>query len=323
MANDDQRLRDELKTWLAAMLQAHGADALPQLAAMWQSVLEELGSANASPALAPGPTDAAAAPLDRERYAEIIGSSPAMLRVFAMLDKVAAANIPILIQGESGTGKELIAHAIHKGSPRAARAFVAENCAAVPETLLESELFGYKRGAFTGADREKKGLFEVAHGGTLFLDEIGDMSLGMQKKLLRALQDGEIRPVGGKEALHVDVRVVSASNKVLRNMVEKGTFREDLFYRLNTITIELPPLRERKEDIPLLADSFIARVAREMGIAKPDVTRGALEALARHNWPGNVRELENEIRRALALLPRGAPLDVDGLSDEVRRSAAG
>jgi Nif-specific regulatory protein len=160
----------------------------------------------------------------------------------------------------------------------------------------------------------------VAHGGTLFLDEIGDMSLSMQKKLLRALQDGEIRPVGGKAAVHVDVRVVSASNKMLRDMVDKGTFREDLYYRLNTITIELPPLRDRREDIPRLAAFFLGRAAAEMGVAPPVPTPGAIAALARHSWPGNVRELENEMRRALALLPPGEALDVEALSDDVKKS---
>ncbi|MFH2002538.1 MAG: sigma-54 dependent transcriptional regulator [Planctomycetota bacterium] len=257
--------------------------------------------------------------VNRERYAEIIGESPAMLRVFGLLDKVAPSKVPVLIQGESGTGKELIARAIHKNSPRKDHEYVTENCAAIPETLLESELFGYKRGAFTGADRNKQGLFAVADKGTLFLDEIGDMSLSMQKKLLRVLQDGEVRPVGGNEVLHVDTRIISASNKNLQELVQKQRFREDLLFRLNTITIPLPPLRERKEDIPRLASFFVEKVSNEMKIQiTTTFDESALKAMMRYRWPGNIRELENEVRRCLALKGDSTVITVDLLSEEVR-----
>ncbi len=254
----------------------------------------------------------------RERYAEIIGDAPGMLRVFSLVDKVAPASIPVLIQGESGTGKELIARAIHRNSPRKDLAYIAENCAAIPETLLESELFGYKKGAFTGAERNKDGLFVAADRGTLFLDEIGDMSLNMQKKLLRVLQDGEVRPVGGNRVIHVDVRLLSASNQNLQEMVSRKLFREDRYYRLNTITLELPPLRERREDIPELTRYFLKRVAKEMNIKKPSFSDRAMKALQKYRWPGNIRELENEIRRCLALSGGQPVIDLENLSEEVK-----
>ena len=254
----------------------------------------------------------------RERYPGIIGDSPAMMQVFALLDRVAPASVPVLIQGESGTGKELIARAIHHNSPRKDREYVAENCAAIPETLLESELFGYRKGAFTGADRNKRGLFEIAEGGTIFLDEIGDMSINMQKKLLRTLQDGEIRPVGCNEVIHVDVRLVSASNKNLRKLVEEKSFREDLFFRLNTITVVLPPLRERTEDISALSAYFLTRVGKELNTDPARLSEEALDALKRYRWPGNVRELENEMRRCLALKGDGDEIGLDDLSEDVK-----
>ena len=256
--------------------------------------------------------------LDRDRYSEIIGSSKLMLNVFALLDRVAPSSVPVLIQGESGTGKELVAHAIHKNSPRADKRFVAENCSAIPETLLESELFGYRRGAFTGAEKNKKGLFEAADKGTLFLDEIGDMSLGMQKKLLRVLQDGETRPVGANSIVYVDVRLVTASNKNLQEMVRKRGFREDLYFRLNTITISLPPLRDRKEDIPELVEFFMKKVSGELERNGMSVTAEAMDAFTRYRWPGNIRELENEMRRCLALKAEGKIIGLDDLSDDVK-----
>ena len=255
---------------------------------------------------------------DRFKYTGIIGESKPMLEVLAMVDRVAGSSLPVLIQGESGTGKELIAKAIHQNSSRSAKAFVTENCAAIPETLQESELFGYKRGAFTGADRDRKGLFEVANGGTLFLDEVGDMSLAMQTKLLRVLQDGEIRPVGGTRNLHVDVRVVSASNRSLTDMVRRQVFREDLYYRLNGVTVRLPPLRERIEDLPALAEHFIARIAGEIGIEPPELGDSARTAMMKYHWPGNIRELENEVRRCLALLGGEAVIQAESLGEEVR-----
>ncbi|MGH9866623.1 MAG: sigma-54 interaction domain-containing protein, partial [Candidatus Polarisedimenticolia bacterium] len=240
---------------------------------------------------------------ERHHYQNIIGKNVKMQAVYDLMEKVAASNLPVLIQGESGTGKELVARGLHYSSPRRHRKFYSENVAAIPDTLLESEMFGHVRGAFTGADRDRKGLFELADGGTLFLDEIGDMSLPMQAKLLRALQDGEIRPVGGKDIRKVDVRIISATNKDLEQMIKDKVFREDLFYRLNVVRIPLPPLRERKEDIPLLVDSFLTKAARDSGAAPKRIDMGTLQLLLRYAWPGNVRELENEILRLAVLCP--------------------
>ncbi|PYS95380.1 MAG: hypothetical protein DMF50_08975, partial [Acidobacteria bacterium] len=189
-----------------------------------------------------------------------------MRRVHHLTDKAASCSLPVLIQGESGTGKELVARAIHERSGRQERRFFSENCSALSESLLESELFGHVRGAFTGADRDRKGILELAHGGTLFLDEIGDMSVRMQSKLLRALQEREVRPVGGKETIRVDVRIISATNRSLRTLIKEVAFREDLFYRVNVITIDLPPLRERRDDIPALVNHFLERIAIETGL---------------------------------------------------------
>ncbi len=237
-------------------------------------------------------------------YRNIIGKSEKMQQVLQILDRITDTDVPVLVHGESGTGKELVARAIHFNGPRKAARFVSENCAAIPETLLESELFGYMRGAFTGATQDKKGLFELAHGGTLFLDEIGDMSLEMQKKLLRALQEGEIRRVGGKDIVKVNVRILSASNQDLRDLIKDGRFREDLYYRLNVIRVNIPPLRERKEDIPILVHHFLESVAKEANQARREIDRAALRLMTAYDWPGNVRELENEVRRAVALSDR-------------------
>jgi DNA-binding NtrC family response regulator len=221
-----------------------------------------------------------------------------MRDIFALVRKVAHSKASVLITGESGTGKEMVARAIHFHGPRARRAFVPINCTAIPEGLLESELFGHVRGAFTGAHATKRGLFEKAIGGTLFLDEIGDMGPGLQSKLLRVLQDREIRPVGGTQAVKVDVRIVAATNKDLGEEMESGRFREDLYYRLNVIPIEIPPLRERPEDIPALAEAFL----RKHSEGRPRVLgAAALERLLAQSWKGNARELENVIERALAL----------------------
>ena len=255
----------------------------------------------------------------RGDYSAIIGSSPRMLEIFQLLDRISGSNAPILINGESGTGKELVAHAIHESSPRNGKVFVSENCGALTETLLESELFGYEKGAFTGANKDHKGLFELAVGGTLFLDEVGDMSPSMQKKLLRVLQEGVIRRVGGKDYISVDVRIISATNKDLLEEVKAGNFREDLYYRLNVINLKLPPLRERREDIPELVDHFLAEIGKESGIAKK-IDPAALQRLVRYNWPGNIRELRNEIKRFHALSDgdiRVQDLSEAVLSDEV------
>jgi transcriptional regulator with GAF, ATPase, and Fis domain len=250
-------------------------------------------------------------------FSQIIGNSRAIKDVFSILDKVIDTDEPVFVHGESGTGKELVARAIHFNSPRAKNGkFVSENCSAIPDTLLESELFGHEKGAFTGAVATKIGLFELAHKGTLFLDEIGDMSLDMQKKLLRAIQEGEIRRVGGKDVIKVDVRLISASNKDLAELIKTQQFREDLFYRLNVVKITLPPLRARKEDVPLLVEHFLEKIAREQNQPKKKVDEVAFWYLQNHSWPGNVRELENEIRRAVAL--SDDVIAVDHLKEEIR-----
>jgi DNA-binding NtrC family response regulator len=228
----------------------------------------------------------------------VIGRSPAMAQVFELVKKAARSEANILVQGESGTGKELIARAIHANSPRAAQAFVPVDCASLPENLLESELFGHEKGAFTGAVKTKPGLMEVASGGTLFLDEIAELSTGLQVKLLRALQERQIRRVGGTALIDVDARVVSATNRDLRDAVAKGTFREELYYRINVIEIRLPALRERAGDIRLLAHAFLKRYGKDQVRAYDDPAVAALEA---YRWPGNVRELQNVVERACAL----------------------
>ena len=241
-------------------------------------------------------------------YSQIIGQSQKMLRVFKVLDRVIDTHVPVLIHGESGTGKELIARAIHFNGPRKQAPFVSVNCGAIPESLLESELFGHVRGAFTGATTDREGLFPSADGGTLFLDEIGDMSLAMQTKLLRALQEGEVRPVGAVETRRVNVRVVSASHRDLALEVGEGRFREDLFYRINVVQLELPPLRERRDDIPALAEHILERCIGELGGVPKRMTAAAVERLLEHDWPGNVRELENLLKNA-AVLSSGPTID--------------
>jgi transcriptional regulator with GAF, ATPase, and Fis domain len=251
-------------------------------------------------------------------YSRIVGRSKPMMDIFRLLDRVVASDFPVHVSGESGTGKELIARAIHENGPRAQQHFVSENCAALPDTLLESELFGYERGAFTGARQTKKGLLQMAHRGTLFLDEVGDMSPELQKKLLRFLQEGEYRPVGGREPVHVDVRIISASNKDLSELVARGEFREDLMYRLNVLPMRLPPLRERKEDIPLLVDHFMKRFGRESGRSSLKLRPEVMDALVNYHWPGNVREVENEIRMLITFADD--PITLDRLSERIRRS---
>jgi DNA-binding NtrC family response regulator len=234
-------------------------------------------------------------------FHNILGRSKVMQELYRMIHQVAGSNTNVLIEGESGTGKELVARALHFNSPRAQRPFVAINCSALPETLLESELFGYVKGAFTDAKTTKKGLFEVADGGTLLFDEISSMPLGLQAKLLRVLQDGEIRPLGHTVSKKVDVRIVSATNKELEEAIEEGTFREDLYYRLKVITITLPPLRKRREDIPLLAQHFLKRYARLNQKSISGFDSAAMSYLLNAPWKGNVRELENTIERAVVL----------------------
>jgi two-component system response regulator PilR (NtrC family) len=235
------------------------------------------------------------------QFSNIIGRSEAMLAVFKMIETIARTNSTILLTGESGTGKGLVAQAIHFHSLRRDKPMVSLNCGAMPEALLESELFGHMRGAFTGADSNKKGLLEVAEKGTIFLDEIGEMSGVMQVKLLRVLQERRFRRVGGLEELQADIRVIAATNQDLTKAVAESRFREDLYYRINVIPISLPPLRERLEDIPLLADHFLAKYAQQMGKSVTGVSHAAMELLQQHDWPGNIRELENVIERAVAL----------------------
>jgi DNA-binding NtrC family response regulator len=245
---------------------------------------------------------------DKYRLENVVGRSEAMLQVYKTAARVAATGATVLIQGESGTGKELVARAIHGASPRSSRPFVPVDCGAIAEGVLESELFGHARGAFTGAQTTRRGLFEEANQGTLFLDEIGDVGPNLQARLLRALQEGTIRRVGTNEPIAVDVRVVAASNKDLGHAVKEGRFRDDLFYRLAVVTIRIPPLRERREDIPLLAEHFAAKHGRAEGAA---ISPAARELLVAYGWPGNVRELENVVARALALNPSGVILPAD------------
>jgi DNA-binding NtrC family response regulator len=254
----------------------------------------------------------------KDHVAEIEGKSQRMLEVYKLVARVAPSTATVLVVGESGTGKELVARAIHNRSPRAAKPFVPVNCTALSESLLESELFGHARGAFTGAVAAKRGLFETANGGTLFLDEIGDMGPKMQAQILRVLQDGEMRPVGGTEAIRVDVRLVCATNRDLDAEVKSGRFREDLYFRINVVTVRMPPLRDRSGDIPILVRHFINKIARREGRAEASVSPEALDVLCHYGWPGNVRELENAIERAVAVakgnvvLPSDLPVEVYG-----------
>ncbi len=256
---------------------------------------------------------------EKRRFPDIIGESPAMLQVLRQLEKVIDTRATVCIEGETGTGKELIASAIHYQGSRRDKLFVAQNCAAVPENLLESELFGHKKGAFTGADHDKKGLFEIADGGTLFLDEIGEMSLGLQAKLLRVLQESEVRPVGATQARKIDVRIICATNRSLEKEVERGTFRQDLYYRLKVFPLRLPPLRERREDIPRLVDHFLRKYQSEMKKPTGELTDEAVDAMSAYAWPGNIRELENEVQRLVIQADVGGPITVELLSPQIRK----
>ncbi len=263
-----------------------------------------------------------------EHQDSIVGKSAAMQQVFKMVGRVSHSDAPVMITGESGTGKELVARAIHHYSNRSPKSFVAINCAAIPEQLLESELFGHEKGAFTGATGTRTGRFEQSHGGTLFLDEIGDMPLALQSKILRVLQDGEFSRVGGNETLKADVRIVAATNKNLEQEVSKKTFREDLFYRLNVVRIQLPPLRQRTEDIRPLAEYFLQKVATKKLLPRLQLSEEGMRVLEGYSWPGNVRELENTIQRACVLstsdllTPKDIPLGNE-VPSEVARPAAG
>ena len=252
---------------------------------------------------------------ERYRFGGILGKSRPMQDLFHMLDTVARATSTILITGETGTGKEVVARAIHHNSPRRAHRFVALNCSAIPETLLEAELFGHVRGAFTGAVGMRQGRFEQAHKGTLFLDEVGTMSTALQMKLLRALQEREFERVGDNQSIKVDVRVIAATNSDLVSMVKSGTFREDLYYRLNVIPIELPPLRDRRDDIPLLAQHFLEKFGGDLNM---HLSQGAMRRLMAYAWPGNVRQLENAVERAVALSAGRQQVEVSDLPPEIQ-----
>ncbi len=258
----------------------------------------------------------------------MIGQSPSMKKVLDLIGRAASVKSNVLITGESGTGKELVARAIYSRSNRSGLPFIVINCGGIPETLLESELFGYKKGAFTGAIKDKMGFLEASHGGTLFLDEVGELPLSLQVKLLRMVQEKTFTPVGGTEEIKVDVRIISATNKNLAQKVSEGSFREDLYYRLNVINIALPPLRERREDIPLLARYFLERSARETGKNVSEISDFALDCLMRHDFPGNIRELENIIERGVALsttsimLPEGLGVSCSSGAGENRPATA-
>jgi Nif-specific regulatory protein len=254
-----------------------------------------------------------------QRFGGIIGESAAMKRVFDQLKKVVDTRVTVLIEGETGTGKELVASAVHHWSKRADHLFVATNCAAMPENLLESELFGHKKGSFTGATDDKKGLFVIADGGTLFLDEVGEMPLSLQAKLLRVLQEGEVRPVGANQVKLVDVRIVAATNRDLEKEVQEGRFREDLYYRLKVFPLRIPPLRERREDIPLLAGHFLDRYISEFGREVGGFSQQAMELLQSYKWPGNVRELENEVQRLVIQVDDGEFVQAEHISHRIRQ----
>ena len=255
----------------------------------------------------------------KDEWSPLVGSSPAMLEVYKLVARVSESRSTVLLQGESGTGKELIARAIHGNSPRRDKPFVPVNCGALPDTLLESEMFGYEKGAFTGAVGTKTGLFESASGGTLFLDEIGELGQALQVKLLRVMQDHEVRRVGGTTSIKVDVRIIAATNRDLEQFVKEGKFRDDLFYRLNVVRITLPSLKERQEDIPMLAHHFLQKCAGGTTTAVRGFHPDTMECLKRYRWPGNVRELENAIERAVSL-SHGPLLTPDDLPTQIRQA---
>jgi DNA-binding NtrC family response regulator len=270
---------------------------IPTLITLIEEALRTTGAVPAKEIVKPRETPRRGAPEDEV----IIGESPAIKEVYKLIGRVAASDASILVTGESGSGKELVARAIHNYSDRSRKPFIAINCAAIPETLLESELFGYDKGAFTGAQRDKPGKFEEAHEGTLFLDEIGDMGLLLQSKLLRVLQEGTVDRLGSSKTIKVNVRIIAATNKSLESLIEKQSFREDLYYRIRVITISLPPLRMRKNDIPLLVNHFLTRHSRESKAENITIHPDAMERLMNHSWPGNIRELENTLKRAVVL----------------------
>jgi DNA-binding NtrC family response regulator len=322
------------------MLGMDGIELLQHLLAQDSSIIVILFTAHGSidsakDALRRGAFDYLEKPIDREKLlstvhraltkldaldVEIVSSSPEMEAVKKMILKVARSSSPVLIRGESGTGKELIARSIHNQSPRATEMFQAVNCAAINENLLESELFGHEKGSFTGAHAEKKGLFEVADRGSLFLDEIGELDIGMQAKLLRALQEREIRRVGGTRTIKIDVRVVAATNRDLRAMIGDGRFRDDLYYRINVLSVDVPPLRERRDDIPVLINYFLRKHTRNTSRLVRGLTPETKKLMLNYSWPGNVRQLESAIERAILLCETDL-ITVDDLPLEVRQES--
>lgn len=253
---------------------------------------------------------------EKYNFDNLIGKSQEVRNIFEMIKKVSSFKSSVLLTGESGTGKELVARAIHYNSPRRDQSFLAINCGAIPETLLESELFGHKKGSFTGATQDRKGFFEEADEATLFLDEIGDIPQNLQVKLLRVLQEGEVRRVGEERSVSVDVRIIAATAKDLEQEAKKGNFREDLFYRLNVLPIKIPPLRERKEDIPILVEHFIKKYNTSHGLCIKEITPAAIKILINYDWPGNIRELENIIERAMVMTDKDI-VDVDGIPENI------
>ncbi len=256
---------------------------------------------------------------DKSDFFGIVSNHPSMLELFEIIKKISKYDTTVLIQGESGTGKELIARAIHNNSNRKNKKFFAINCGAIPENLLESELFGHKKGAFTDATKDKKGLFEEANGGTLLLDEIGELPIHLQVKLLRALQENQIKPVGSSETIKTDVRILAASLRDLEKDISQKRFRNDLFYRLNVISLYAPPLRERKEDIPILVNHFLKKIQKKLGLLVTGITKEASEVLLNYNWPGNVRELENSVERAM-ILTEGENITIKSLPPNTKKN---
>ena len=302
----------DLKQFRAVVASALGRGGAPAPAAIDPASFATEAGAVRNPR-APRPAPAAPASPAASALARMAGDSAAIREVRSLVERVARSMAPVLVQGESGTGKELVARAIHDVSPRVGQPFIAVNCSAIPEQLLEAEFFGYRKGAFTGANEDREGFFQAANGGTLFLDEIGDLPLSMQSKLLRAIQERSVRPVGAVSEQPVNVRLLSATHKELATEVGAARFRQDLYYRINVIQIRVPPLRERIADLPLIAAHVLRRVAREAGMAQaPTLTPAALADLARHDFPGNVRELENLLHRAVALADDDS-IDIDNL----------
>ena len=313
----DEILQPRVIQALAHLLRQDNSDpqdsSLAQLLTRLRQEMDRNMEAAPSPAKPPALRDT------RFRYEEIIGESPAMHRVYRLLDKVITSDSTVMIQGENGTGKELVARAIHFNSARKGRRFVVQNCSAFNDNLLDSELFGHKKGAFTGAISDKQGLFEVADGSTFFLDEIGDMSPSLQVKLLRVLQEGTFIPVGDTRPKTVDVRIIAATNRDLKQMVASGQFREDLYYRINVINLRIPSLRERREDILELVDHFLKEHGEASSSQVRQLSKSCINRLLEYNWPGNVRELENEIERLVVLAGEEGVIQQDLLSSRISR----